>query len=131
MRRAFQKIQRLGSYLLGVIYSFRPGVTAIGPISIDRWPKLARPLGGGRLILGNRSRIFPRVAVHLGDPDAEVKIGAYTFINRRTEIIAFQNVSIGSHCAISWDVCITDTDYHQISPDRPRVAPVKIGDRVW
>ena len=34
--------------------------------------------------------------------------------NRRVEITCKQRVRIGAKCAISWDVLITDTDYHRL-----------------
>jgi acetyltransferase-like isoleucine patch superfamily enzyme len=54
-----------------------------------------------------------------------------SFLNRRTEIIAAESVSIGDDCAISWDVLVTDTDYHSLTPQKARTAPVVIGNRVW
>jgi acetyltransferase-like isoleucine patch superfamily enzyme len=60
-------------------------------------------------------------------------------------------IEIGSHCLVSWNVGIADSDFHPIEPaqrlidaralapylkDRPprptlKTAPVKIGDNVW
>ncbi|GAB6462948.1 hypothetical protein bcgnr5376_14870 [Bacillus cereus] len=41
-----------------------------------------------------------------------------------------EKVEIGKDCAISWDVTITDTDYHSIN-NRYDTSPVKIGNNVW
>ncbi len=40
------------------------------------------------------------------------------------------NVTIGSDCAISWDVTIMDTDYHSIEGNSD-TASVTIGNKVW
>lgn len=51
-----------------------------------------------------------------------------------TRIVCAQEVTIGEHCTLSWDVQVLDTDFHTIVRDgspRPSVAPVRIGDRVW
>ena len=62
-----------------------------------------------------------------------------------------EQIDIGSHCLISWNVGIADSDFHPLEPaqriidaqalapffkDRPprpklKTAPVKIGDNVW
>ena len=59
-----------------------------------------------------------------------MRIGDHTFINRRTEIMCRERVSIGQHCAISWDVTIMDTDYHHIN-GISLARPVVIEDHVW
>jgi acetyltransferase-like isoleucine patch superfamily enzyme len=66
---------------------------------------------------------------------AVLRIGAHTHIQDRAHINCYHSVTIGEHCAISWDVEILDTDIHiQLDEDgRPleRTAPVLIEDRVW
>ena len=66
---------------------------------------------------------------------AVLRIGAHTHIQDRTHINCYRSVTIGEHCAISWDVEILDTDIHtQLDEDgQPleRTAPVLIEDRVW
>lgn len=66
---------------------------------------------------------------------AVLRIGSHTRIQTRTHINCETAISIGEHCAISWDVEILDTDIHTIiagdgSPLSNR-APVAIEDRVW
>lgn len=41
-----------------------------------------------------------------------------------------EKVEIGENCAISWDVTITDTDYHSINSNKS-TSPVFIEDKVW
>lgn len=66
---------------------------------------------------------------------AVLRIGAHTIIGDRTHVNCQTAVSIGTHCAISWDVEILDSDMHAIvaedGQDLPHRAPVVIEDRVW
>jgi acetyltransferase-like isoleucine patch superfamily enzyme len=77
-------------------------------------------------------------------------IGDFTLLNGAL-MMAEERIEIGSHCLISWNVGIADSDFHPLEPaqrlidakalavffkDRPprpklRTAPVKIGDNVW
>ena len=59
-----------------------------------------------------------------------MRIGDHTYLNRRSEIKCMDSVSIGSHCAIAWDVSIMDTDYHSID-QKQMTRPVSIGNHVW
>ncbi|PYL13120.1 MAG: acyltransferase [Verrucomicrobia bacterium] len=65
--------------------------------------------------------------------------------------MAEEKIEIGSHCLVSWNVGIADSDFHPLEPaqrlihaqalapyfkNRPprpklKTAPVKIGDNVW
>ena len=77
-------------------------------------------------------------------------IGDFTLLNGAL-IMAEEKIDIGSHCLISWNVGIADSDFHPLEPaqrlidaqalapffkDRParpklKTAPVKIADNVW
>ncbi len=65
------------------------------------------------------------------DGRATIKIGSGTHIGDRTEIHAGQSVTIGDGCAISWDCCILDRDYHKLCSDKEVFSPVTIGNHVW
>lgn len=123
----------LVSKALGVIrwyiVSLRPRLDVAGAGRLDGIPVL-RIARGARLELAARVRLFPRVGIYLEQDGAVVTIGSHTFLNRRTEIICAQSVSIGESCAIAWDVTISDTDNHLIHGN-VRTSPVVIGDRVW
>lgn len=93
-----------------------------------------------KLVIGDRVMLYEGVNFYLDRPGAEITIGDRTYINRRTEIMSKKSVRIGSDCAISWDVVITDTDYHQIIDDESAIPsaagtdpdrPVRIGNNVW
>ena len=62
-------------------------------------------------------------------------IGHGTNVNGTgTKLLCAQEVTIGEHCTFSWDVQVLDSDFHAMTVDgveRPSVAPVRIGDRVW
>ncbi len=77
-------------------------------------------------------------------------IGDFTLMNGAL-IMAEEHIEIGSHCLISWNVGIADSDFHPLEPaqrlidaqalapffkDRPprpklRTMPVIIADNVW
>jgi acetyltransferase-like isoleucine patch superfamily enzyme len=130
MRKAALNASRVVRVIRGLALSLRPGVTAEGLVQVERWPRISRPRGG-RLLLGRRAWLFRGVEIFLESPQARISVGERSFVNRRTGITAAESVTIGDHCAISWDVVISDTDYHDLQPGGPRSAPVHIGDHVW
>jgi acetyltransferase-like isoleucine patch superfamily enzyme len=62
---------------------------------------------------------------------ALIRIGNGTYLNRGTEIVASQRVTLGRDCKIARDVLIMDTDQHGVQGDEPVPQPVSLGDRVW
>jgi acetyltransferase-like isoleucine patch superfamily enzyme len=86
--------------------------------------------GRGELVLGDWVRFYPGVTCFLDSPRARIEIGNGSYLNRRAEICCRERVTVGEDCAISWDVTITDTDYHQLD-ESDQIAPVTIGDHVW
>lgn len=70
------------------------------------------------------------VGLHLRDAGAVIQIGAGSFINHRSEIVAHERVTIGRDCLLAWDVQVLDSDSHSVD-DGTVTAPVQIGDRVW
>jgi acetyltransferase-like isoleucine patch superfamily enzyme len=62
------------------------------------------------------------------------EIGALPYINDCSTVTCFEHITIGSGCAISWDVNILDTNIHELLVNgeaRSRSQPVTIGDNVW
>lgn len=64
-----------------------------------------------------------------------LSIGGGTYINPNTMVVAREDVTIGSHCAISWNCQILDDDLHEIHQTSSRTrsstsARIRIGDRV-
>jgi acetyltransferase-like isoleucine patch superfamily enzyme len=84
---------------------------------------------GGTLVAGN-CLIYPGVRLEVG-AGARLSIGTGTFLNRRVEIVAWEDVTIGERCMIGWDVVILDTDQHPVPGKGMRNAAVRIGNGVW
>ncbi|WP_320443207.1 acyltransferase [Rhodococcus opacus] len=99
-------------------------------VELFGWVRVNHSAPRPRLILGRSVRLYNRVRFFLDSEKAELQIGNGTYVNRRTEVTCKERVTIGEDCAISWDVLITDTDYHKLG-DSPSTAPVTIGDNVW
>ena len=98
---------------------------------------------------GNHVSCYSGVSFALGERGS-CKIGDFTLLNGAL-IMAEERVEIGSHCLISWNVGIADSDFHPIDaaqrrldaealapfykdrPPRPplRTLPVIIHDNVW
>lgn len=99
-------------------------VEVVGPSKIDI---------GARVTFGNDCGIA--VISRTGRAPAELSIGTKTSFQSRLSLNCFVKVDIGSHCAISWDVHIMDTDFHQIiyegGVEPSSSSAVCIGDRVW
>jgi acetyltransferase-like isoleucine patch superfamily enzyme len=106
--RIGQRVDR--SLLLGKVHVEKPrqAVIRIGPGFKARW--------GLKLVL-----------LH---PTSEIHIGKDVFLNDDSKIYAEERVEIGDGCAIGWNVSIMDSDFHELNGHK-RVAPVRIGNRVW
>jgi acetyltransferase-like isoleucine patch superfamily enzyme len=118
-------------YANGLLFGLRSRkLNAQGPVRIGLGVHLHGAVNHGALQMGRRSRLFSRVGLYFESVNGRVTIGEFTFLNRRTEVICASAVDIGRRCAISWDVCITDTDLHSVSGSHS-TAPVLIGDNVW
>jgi acetyltransferase-like isoleucine patch superfamily enzyme len=99
-------------------------------LRVQRMPRISRGTKQTHLRLGRAVLLYRDVGFFLDAPGATIEIGDRTYLNRRTEITCKASVTIGSDCAVSWDVLITDTDYHEIIGSPP-TAPVVIGNHVW
>ena len=86
--------------------------------------------------LGARCMLQPDVWLNVGDPQACLRIGDYTFIGRGTEIEVSRRVTIGKGALIAPGVFITDHS-HALALGKPmfqqpcEAAEVVIGDDVW
>ena len=114
--------------MFGLIYRRRVdeyrGFFYAAPRSIPRRPPQST------LILGAGTRLNRDARLYFEGARARIDIGDHTSIGIRTEIRCRELVQIGARCAISWDVQIMDTDYHQIL-GQPVTAPITIGNDVW
>jgi acetyltransferase-like isoleucine patch superfamily enzyme len=93
------------------------------------FPKVRVRNRGGTVEAGN-CLFFPGVRLEVGRA-ARLSIGTGTYLNRDSEVIAWNEVTIGSDCMIGWDVLIMDTDQHPLPGRGLDNRPVRIGDRVW
>ena len=103
----------------------------------------------GAVVLGNHVSIYAGCSFSVG-PNGQCSVGDFTLLNGAL-IMTEERIEIGSHCLISWNVGIADSDFHPLAPaqrlidahalapflkDRPprpklKTAPVVIGHNVW
>src|SRR5437016_5776008 len=93
------------------------------------WPLPTIDNFGGRIEIGN-SALWSGVRLEVWQ-GARLTIGTGTYLNRNTEVVAAQAVTIGRDCKIARDVLIMDTDQHALPGGDLVAAPVVIEDRVW
>jgi acetyltransferase-like isoleucine patch superfamily enzyme len=103
----------------------------------------------GAVVIGDHVSCYAGCSFALGE-NGTCSIGDFTLMNAAF-LLAEERIEIGSHCLISWNVAIADSDFHPLDavqrridaqalapyyaqrPARPplRAAPVIIGDNVW
>lgn len=96
----------------------------------ERGVRIVRLAESGVVRIGEGVLLAHDVQLHLRDRGAVIDIGAGTFVNHRTELVAHQSVRIGRDCLLAWDILVLDSDSHSVDGGA-RTAPVSIGDRVW
>jgi len=103
----------------------------------------------GAVIIGRHVSCYAGCSFSVGE-QGQCTIGDFTLLNGAL-IMADERIEIGSHCLVSWNVGIADSDFHPVAPAqrlidsralapyfagrpaRPKLktAPVMIGDNVW
>ncbi|MCD2185834.1 acyltransferase [Actinomycetospora soli] len=99
----------------------------------------ARGDQGGLLRLDGDLELSGNVQVGVGaawtvGEGARLVIGARTYFSPNTRIVAMNGITVGTDCAISWDVQLLDEDFHEVIVDgdvRATGAPISIGNHVW
>ncbi len=101
------------------------------------------------VVIGKHVSCYAGCSFAIGN-DGQCTIGDFTLLNGAL-IMAEENIEIGSHCLVSWNVGIADSDFHPLEPaqrlidaqalapyfkNRParpklKTVPVKICDNVW
>lgn len=101
------------------------------------------------VVLGAHVSCYAGVSFSLGE-HGSCTVGDFTLLNGAL-IMADDRIEIGSHCLVSWNVGIADSDFHPIEPAQRRLdaqalapfyegrpprppletRPVKIADNVW
>lgn len=99
--------------------------------------------------IGNDVSVYAGCAFAIG-PKGHCTIGNFTLMNGAL-VMAEEEITIGKHCLISWNVGLADSDFHPIEPalriqdtiacsvyypnkpERPKIEtkPIHIGDNVW
>src|SRR5437868_13916351 len=99
--------------------------------------------------IGNHVSCYAGCSFAIGE-NGSATVGDFTLLNGAL-IMAEERIDVGSHCLISWNIGIADSDFHPLEPaqrlidaqalapyfkDRPprprlKTAPVKICDNVW
>jgi acetyltransferase-like isoleucine patch superfamily enzyme len=103
----------------------------------------------GAVVIGNHVSCYAGCSFAVGE-NGQCSIGDFTLLNGAL-IMAEEKIEIGSHCLISWNVGLADSDFHPLEPaqrlidaqalapffnQRParpklKTAPVIIADNVW
>jgi len=103
----------------------------------------------GAVVFGDHVSVYGGCSFSVG-VKGRCSVGDFTLLNGAL-VMAEERVEIGSHCLVSWNVGIADSDFHPLAPaqriidaralapffkDRPprpeiRTAPVIISDNVW
>src|SRR5215217_7521077 len=128
--KALPRLREFGvmSYLLGLW--LRLSFQKAGILCVrGGWPLPAVENRGGTVEAENCA-FFSGVRLECW-PGARIAIGNGTYLNRNTEIVAAQSVTIGRDCKIARDVIIMDTDQHELPGSGMVSKPVDIGDHVW
>ena len=101
------------------------------------------------VVFGDHVSVYGGCSFSIG-AKGSCSVGNFTLLNGAL-VMAEERIEIGSHCLISWNVGIADSDFHPLAPaqriidahaiapffkDRPprpeiRTAPVIISDNVW
>ncbi len=83
-----------------------------------------------QLIIKGEFEIYSGAKMYL-NPNAELILGS-GYINHNLNLSCFEKVEIGHGVAISENVCIRDSDNHEIiGSEKPNTSPVYIGNNVW
>src|SRR5438093_13011136 len=101
------------------------------------------------VVIGKHVSCYAGCSFAIGE-EGRCTVGDFTLLNGAL-IMAEEKIDIGSHCLISWNVGIADSDFHSLDraqrlidaralapyfenrPPRPKLktAPVRIADNVW
>jgi len=101
------------------------------------------------IVFGDHVSVYAGCSFSVGQNGSCV-VGDFTLLNGAL-VMAEERIEIGSHCLISWNVGIADSDFHPLAPaqriidahalapflkDRPprpklKTMPVIISDNVW
>jgi acetyltransferase-like isoleucine patch superfamily enzyme len=94
-------------------------------------------LNSGRLTIGQGTMLEPGCWITMA-PEANVRIGAGTFLNRNVMLAAHELIEIGDHVMFANGCFVGDASHRFDDPDMPITwqgftskGPVKIGSNCW
>lgn len=90
-------------------------------------------LENSKLIITGQSCFGYNSSIRL-EKGSVLEIGSNTYIAAKALIRVYSRIKIGNNCAISWNVSILDSDFHNYKIDGKKVNITKeviIGDNVW
>ncbi len=114
-----------------------PGRIKIGYGHIDIFDKKK-----SRTIWAVRGTVIFKGAASIGHgsklsvgASGQLVLGNNFAITAESTIVAYNQVSFGNDCLLSWDILLMDTDFHAIRNTQQKIlnepAPICIGDDVW
>lgn len=104
--------------------------------NLSEAPSIVRIRSGSTLNINGDVQLGRGVYLIVNN-NSTVEIGDRTYVAADSKIYANEKISIGANCALSWNLTIIDTDFHEIFDTnnarnaRPMTAPIHIGDNVW
>jgi acetyltransferase-like isoleucine patch superfamily enzyme len=132
-QRWYERNHRLGRRLRIDRHAARGGFYVRHPVEGE----ILEALDDGRLRIGPGTLLEPGCWLTMA-PEAEVEIGAGSFLNRNTMIAAQGRVSIGDHTMFANGCFIGDAEHRFDDPELPITwqgftskGPVAIGDNCW
>ena len=96
----------------------------------DPFPSVLAMGENSNLLVKGNFRIFSGSRVYINDGATLILGNGY--INNNLNLSCFERIEIGNNVAISENVCIRDSDNHDIlSSKHKKTQPIKIGNNVW
>lgn len=67
--------------------------------------------------------------------NGNLTFGDSVTVNGRSDIICWNDITIGDGCLMSWDCMLMDTDFHKVIDENGNIlnqdGSIKIGEHVW
>ena len=96
----------------------------------DPFPSILAMRENSTLIVKGNFSIYSGSRVYINQ-GASLTLGS-GYINNNLSLSCFEKIEIGNDVAISENVCIRDSDNHDILTSKhTKTQPIKIGDNVW
>lgn len=113
----------------GLVIGYGDGATATFEYSGSNLELLEK----SKLIINGNARVGYNSSIRL-EKNAQLIIGDNTYISAKALIRAAKSIKIGNNCAISWNVTIMDSDFHDYKVNgilQENTKEVIIEDNVW